>query len=123
MPWMLLTNKWLLGGVGVLGMALALWVQTARLDAAQKAEAAAGQVATQWRTNFQAISATNAANVAAFEKLKAETARIETLAMAARSANTKLSTDIETLRRSIRDRKSTRLNSSHGGISRMPSSA
>ncbi len=102
MPWMMLTNKWLVGGVALIGLALALWVQTTRLDAAQKAAAAAGLVTTQWRANFNAMSATNTANVAALEKLKAEAARIEGVARAARSANAKFSTDIETLRRNIR---------------------
>jgi hypothetical protein len=82
-------------------------MQTARLDAAHKAEAAAAQVATQWRTNFEAMEATNAANVVAIGKLKAEAARIEGLAATARSANAKLSTDIETLRRRIAHAKPT----------------
>lgn len=40
MPWMLLTNKWLLGGVAIAGLCLAVWVQTLRLDAVKNAWAA-----------------------------------------------------------------------------------
>jgi hypothetical protein len=101
MPWTLLLNKWALGAAALGALGLALWGQTARLDAARKSEAASAQVAVQWRTNFEAMEATNAANLAALETLKAEALRIEGLATSARTANAKLSIDIETLRRRI----------------------
>ena len=102
MPWTLLANKWVGLAVAITALGLALWVQTVRLNAAQKAEAATAQIAVQWRTNFEAMEATNAENVKAVEKLKAEAARIEGLAATARAANTQLSNDIENLRRKTR---------------------
>jgi small-conductance mechanosensitive channel len=102
MPFSLLSNKWLIGGLIVAVLAGALTVQTARLKAAQKAETAAAQIATQWRTNFEAMEATNAANVRAIEKLQAEAKRIERAANVARQANAKLSQQYDQFRESLR---------------------
>lgn len=102
MPWSLLANKWVASALLVGGLGVALWVQSARLDAAQAERAAAQQVAAQWRTNFEAMEATNAANVMALQRLQAEAARIEAAAQTARAASTKLASDVETLRRRIR---------------------
>lgn len=97
----MLMHKWLIAGLIAALLAAALTVQTARLTAARKAEAAAHQTASQWRTNFEAMEATNAANVRAMEKLTAETKRIEAEATAARRANARLATQYDALQQRI----------------------
>jgi uncharacterized protein HemX len=72
----LLTNKYVIFAIIGLGMGLALFVQTARLDAAEKEAKAAELNAAQWKRhadNMEAVSAENAATVA---KLQAENQRI-----------------------------------------------
>lgn len=102
MPFALFTYKWILGGVVVAGLGAALWVQTARLSAAQTSHTAATQIATQWRTNFEAMEATNAANVRALETVQAEAARIEAEANIARQHTARLSLQYENLRQRLR---------------------
>lgn len=102
MPFISAAQKWLAVGLLGGGLALALWVQTTRLNAAQAEHAAAIQVATQWRTNFEAMAATNAANVRAIEKLQAEAARIEYEANVARTNKADISKQYELLRRTLR---------------------
>ncbi len=101
MPFTLLTNRWMLCGALVAALAGALSVQTARLKAAYKAETAAAQIATQWRSNFEAMEATNASNVRAIQKLQAEAKRIEAAAVSARLANTRLAAEYDALRKSL----------------------
>lgn len=77
MPWALLTNKWVLGGLLIALMAGAIGIQTIRLNAASKERDAAVITSKQWQTNFEAMEATNAANVKAIEKLRAENAKAD----------------------------------------------
>lgn len=93
--------RWLWILLSLMVAASALAVQTARLKAAQKSEAAMTQVAAQWRMNFEAMDATNSANVKALEKLYAENKRIAALASAARSQNKQLAVAYENLRKDL----------------------
>lgn len=101
--WALITNKWVLGAVVVAGLGLALYVQTERLDAAKKAEEAATLTAQQWRANFESAEATNAANVRALEKLKAEQAAANEAAAEQIAKYNRLGKLYEDLKRQPRD--------------------
>ena len=95
-----LLNKWVIAAVvvGVLGSAL--WIQTLRLDAAKKAEAAAVLVGKQWKSNFESMEATNAANVRAIERLQAEQKRANEVAAAERDKYNRLGSAYEKLKKS-----------------------
>lgn len=77
MPWALLTNKWVLGGLLIALMAGAIGIQTIRLNAAAKERDAAVLTSKQWQANFEAAEQTNRENVQALEKLRAENAKAD----------------------------------------------
>lgn len=99
MPWL---NKWAIHMALSVGLVLALAVQTTRLSVAQKKQIVSAQVAAQWRSNFEAIETTNAANVRAFDELQKQAIRNEDAAEHARSVNAKLNKNIEIIRTEIR---------------------
>ena len=77
MPWALLTNKWVLGGLLIALMAGAIGIQTLRLNAASKERDAAVLTSKQWQANYEAAEQTNRENVQALEKLRAENAKAD----------------------------------------------
>lgn len=72
----LLTNKYVIFAIIGLGLGAALFVQTARLDAAEKQATASEQSAAQWKNYAQNMELTAQENAATVAKLQAENQRI-----------------------------------------------
>lgn len=76
MPWSLLFNKYVVFGFILLSLGVALMVQTARVESANKAQAAAELVAKQWEANFKTAQEVNGENLKALELIKTDNARM-----------------------------------------------
>lgn len=100
MAWFsVLTNRYVVGGVIIVVLGIALWVQSARLNAEHNARVAAEQIARQWQTNFEAAEQTNRENAVALEKLKSENARINAIVADSVEKYNRLGKAYETLKR------------------------
>lgn len=72
----LLTNKYAIGAIIFAGLGLALFVQTTRLNSAEKQLDAAELNAAQWKRHADNMEAVAAENARTADKLRAENERI-----------------------------------------------
>ena len=99
----LLTNKYVIFAIIGLGMGLALFVQTARLDAAEKQATASEQSAAQWKNYAQNMELTAQENAATVAKLQAENQRIASIVAENTAKYNRLGKAYEQLKRQTTD--------------------
>ena len=100
----LLTNRYVIFAIIGLGMGLALFVQTARLNSAEKQATASEQSAAQWKNYAQNMELTAQENAATVAKLQAENQRIAGIVAENTAKYNRLGKAYETLRKQNDDR-------------------
>jgi uncharacterized protein HemX len=99
----LLTNKYAIGALLFIGMGLALFVQTARLNSAEKEAAASEQSAAQWKSYADNMELTARENAATLDKLRAENERIAKIVADNTAKYNRLGKAYESLRKQTTD--------------------